>query len=309
LDCPLEYKKGESQTTFEIQKDADFEDLLKQEEEQVTQMCLDILKVKPDLVITEKGFSDLAQHIFVKHGVTGLRRLKKTDNNRIARATGATIVNRTDEIKESDVGTGAGLFEIRKIGDEYFSYITDCKDPKACTIVLRGASKDILNEIDRNLQDALSVMRNIILDPRLVTAGGAVEMALSTYLTEKSKTIQGIQQWPYQAVASAFEVIPKTLAQNCGANVVKTITELRAKHAADPKKMSTFGIDGNTGQITDMKAAGVWEPLVVKLQTIKTAIETACLILRVDDVVSGMKKKDRGQGGASGPGAEGDDME
>jgi len=153
-------------------------------------------------------------------------------------------------------------------------------------------------------------MRNVVLDPRLVTAGGAVEMALSTYLTEKSKTIQGIQQWPYQAVASAFEVIPKSLAQNCGANVVKTITELRAKHAADPKKISTFGIDGNTGQITDMKAAGVWEPLVVKLQTIKTAIETACLLLRVDDVLSGMKKKDRGQGGAGATGAgEGDDME
>jgi len=165
-----------------------------------------------------------------------------------------------------------------------------------------------LNEIDRNLQDALCVMRNIVLDPRLVAAGGAVEMAISTYLTEKSKTIQGVQQWPYQAVAAAFEVIPKTLAQNCGANVVKIITELRAKHAADPKKTSTFAIDGNTGLITDMKATGVWEPLVVKLQTIKTAIETACLLLRVDEVVSGMKKKDN-KSGASGPGADAEDME
>jgi len=172
---------------------------------------------------------------------------------------------------------------------------------------LRGASKDVLNEIDRNLQDALCVMRNIVLDPRLVAAGGAVEMALSTYLTEKSKTIQGIQQWPYQAVATALEVIPKTLAQNCGANVIKTITELRAKHAADPKKVSTIGIDGNSGQIIDLKAAGIWEPLVVKVQTIKTSIETACLLLRVDDVLSGMKKKsDGGQGGAQGPSDDGD---
>lgn len=119
LDCTLEYKKGESATSAEISKEGDFEELLRQEEEQIQRMCADILKFKPDLVITEKGMSDLCQHIFVKHNITGLRRLKKTDTNRIARATGATIVNRTDEIKESDIGTGAGLFEVQKIGDEY----------------------------------------------------------------------------------------------------------------------------------------------------------------------------------------------
>lgn len=119
LDCTLEYKKGESATSAEINKEGDFEELLRQEEEQIQRMCADILKFKPDLVITEKGMSDLCQHIFVKHNITGLRRLKKTDTNRIARATGATIVNRTDEIKESDIGTGAGLFEVQKIGDEY----------------------------------------------------------------------------------------------------------------------------------------------------------------------------------------------
>lgn len=119
LDCTLEYKKGESATSAEINKEGDFEELLRQEEEQIQRMCADILKFKPDLVITEKGMSDLCQHVFVKHNITGLRRLKKTDTNRIARAVGATIVNRTDEIKESDIGTGAGLFEVVKIGDEY----------------------------------------------------------------------------------------------------------------------------------------------------------------------------------------------
>jgi T-complex protein 1 subunit gamma len=290
LDCTLEYKKGENNVTVDITKESDFEALLKQEEQQIEQMCADILKFKPDLVVTEKGMSDLCQHILVKNGVTGLRRLRKTDNNRLARATGATIVARTDEIKESDIGQ-AGLFEVKKIGDEYFAFITECKEPKACTILLRGASKDVLNEVERNLQDALCVARNIVFDPRLVPGGGAVETALSVHLAERSKQLEGVQQWPYAAVGAALEVIPRTLAQNCGANAVRLLTELRAKHAANNAQNLCFGIDGNKGVVADMKAIGVVEPLVVKLQTIKTAVEAACLLLRVDDIVSGTKKK------------------
>jgi T-complex protein 1 subunit gamma len=136
LDCPLEYKKGESQTNVVITDEESWNRILQIEEEQVKKMCDAILAVKPDLVITEKVVSDLAQHYFVKANVTALRRVRKTDNNRIARATGATIVNRVDDLVESDVGTGAGLFEIEKIGDEYSTFITKCKNPKACTILL-----------------------------------------------------------------------------------------------------------------------------------------------------------------------------
>jgi len=152
LDCPLEYKKGENQTNAEIMREEDWEVLLKMEEEYIENMCNQILKFKPDLVITEKGLSDLACHYLSKAGVSAIRRVRKTDNNRIAKACGAVIVNRPDELQESDVGTGAGLFEVRKIGDEFFAFIVDCKDPKACTILLRGASKDLLNEVERNLQ-------------------------------------------------------------------------------------------------------------------------------------------------------------
>merc|ERR1711885_57940 len=155
-------------------------------------ICEEIIAFKPDLVITEKGVSDLAQHFFNKAGVTAIRRLRKSDNLRVARACGATIVNRTDEITEEDIGTGAGLFEVRKIGDEYFTFIEQCKDPKACTILLRGASKDILNEVERNLQDALHVSRNVMMDPRLVPGGGAAEMALSHALEEKGNTVEGV---------------------------------------------------------------------------------------------------------------------
>ena len=168
LDCPLEYKKGESQTNVEILKETDFTRMLELEEEYIKKICDEIISMKPDLVFTEKGISDLAQHYLLKSGISAIRRIRKSDNNRIARACGATILNRTDELQENHVGTGAGLFEIKKIGDDYFCYITKCKDPKACTIILRGASKDILNESERNLQDALHVAKNLLLEPKLV---------------------------------------------------------------------------------------------------------------------------------------------
>ena len=179
LDCPLEYKKAETATQMELSAESDWEAALRQEEEYVQQICADIIKHKPDIVVTEKGLSDLAQHFFVKNNITALRRFRKTDNNRLARACGGTVVNRPDEIKEADVGTKCGYFEVQKIGDEYFSFFVDCAEPKACTILLRGASKDVLNEVERNLQDAMCVTRNVALDPKLVPGGGAVEMAVA----------------------------------------------------------------------------------------------------------------------------------
>lgn len=272
LDCPLEYKKGESQTNIEIQKEEDWERILQIEEEQVKSMCESILALKPDLVITEKGVSDLAQHYFMKANVTALRRVRKTDNNRIARATGATIVNRVDDLQESDIGTKCGLFEIEKIGDEYFTFLTKCKTPKACTILLRGPSKDILNEIERNLQDAMGVARNVMFHPRLSPGGGATEMAVSVRLNQLARNIEGVQQWPYKAVAEAMEVIPRTLVQNAGASPVRVLTELRAKQA---EGKSSWGINGDTGTIVDMQEYGIWEPEAIKLQSIKTAIEVS----------------------------------
>ncbi|KAK7380168.1 hypothetical protein VNO78_32638 [Psophocarpus tetragonolobus] len=297
LDCPLEYKKGENQTNAELLKEEDWSLLLKMEEEYIEELCMQILKFKPDLVITEKGLSDLACHYFSKHGVSAIRRLRKTDNNRIAKACGAVIVNRPDELQESDVGTGAGLFEVKKIGDEYFAFIVDCKDPKACTILLRGASKDLLNEVERNLQDAMSVARNIIKNPKLVPGGGATELTVSAALKQKSSSIEGIEKWPYEAAAIAFEAIPRTLAQNCGVNVIRTMTALQGKHANGEN--AWIGIDGNTGSITDMKERKIWDAYNVKAQAFKTAIEAACMLLRIDDVVSGIKKKQAS--GASGP--------
>ncbi|XP_068476792.1 T-complex protein 1 subunit gamma-like isoform X2 [Phaseolus vulgaris] len=299
LDCSLEYKKGENQTNAELLKEEDWSLLLRMEEEYIEELCMQILKFKPDLVITEKGLSDLALHFLSKHGVSAIRRLRKSDNNRIAKACGAVIVNRPYELRESDVGTGTGLFEVKKIGDEFFAFIVECKDPKACTVLLRGASKDLLNEVERNLQDAMSVARNIIKNPKLVPGGGATELTVSATLKQKSSSVQGIEKWPYEAAAIAFEAIPRTLAQNCGVNVIRTMTALQGKHANGEN--AWIGINGNTGDITDMKECKIWDAYNVKAQTFKTAIEAACMLLRIDDVVSGGSIKRQAPGAGKAP--------
>ncbi|KAF9267608.1 T-complex protein 1 [Marasmius fiardii PR-910] len=294
LDCPLEYKKGESQTNMEFSKESDWQRAQDIEEEQVKAMVSRILEFKPDLVITEKGISDLAQHVLVKHNVSAIRRVRKSDNNRIALAVGATIVNRVEDLRDSDVGTKCGLFNIEKIGDEYFTFLTDCNTPKACTIVLRGPSKDILNEIERNLADAMSVARNVVFNPTLSPGGGATEMAISIGLQTKARSIVGVEGWPFRAVADAMEVIPRTLVQNAGGNAIRVLTELRAKHASGE---TSWGVNGETGKIVDMKSYGLYESASVKVQTLKTAVEAARMLLRVDDVVQAVRKdREQNQG-------------
>ena len=299
LDCTLEYKKGESQTNIEISKEEDWNRILQIEEEQVRAMCDAIVAVKPDLLITEKGVSDLAQHYLLKSNITALRRVRKTDNNRVARATGATVVNSVFDLSERDVGTQCGLFEISKIGDEYFTFLTQCRDPKACTILLRGPSKDVLNEIDRNLLDAMSVARNVLFHPSLSPGGGATEMAMAVRLAARAKSVEGVLQWPYRAIADAMEVIPRTLVQNAGHSPIRELTALRARHAEDGAT-GTWGIDGDTGKVADMRALGIWEPQAIKLQSVKTAIESACLLLRVDDIVGAKGARTGGAPGGGG---------
>ncbi|KAF8874305.1 chaperonin Cpn60/TCP-1 family [Mucidula mucida] len=296
LDCPLEYKKGESQTNMEFSKEGDWERAQSIEEEQIKLLCDRVIEFKPDLVITEKGVSDIAQHFFMKHNISAIRRVRKSDNNRIALAVGATIVNRAEDLRESDVGTRCGLFNVEKIGDEYFTFLTECSNPKACTILLRGPSKDILNEIDRNLADAMSVARNAVYNPILAPGGGATEMAISVGLHAKARSVVGVEGWPFRAVADAMEVIPRTLVQNAGGNAIRVLTELRAKHAAGEH---SWGVDGDTGKVVDMKVYGLYESASVKIQVLKTAIEAARMLLRVDDVVQAVRK-DREQGGGGG---------
>lgn len=232
--------------------------------------------------------------------------MRKTDNNRIARVSGATIVNRPEEIQEEDIGKSCHTFEIKKIGDDYFTYFVDCDNPTACTILLRGGSKDSLNEMERNLHDALGVARNLFGHPKLVPGGGATEMEIAHRLNQDAKKIGGLEQKPFRAVAYALEAIPRTLAQNCGGEVVRVLTELRARHAQEGGV--NFGINGNTGKMADMSEINVWEPQLVKSQVYKTAIESSCMLLRIDDHVSGIKRPDLNSQGA-GANPDGPDQE
>jgi len=299
LDCTLEYKKGESQTDIELTDEKGWEALLLQEEEAIKEICDDIIAFHPDVVVTEKGVSDLAQHYLQKANISVLRRVRKTDNNRIARASGATIVHRTAEIAEKDIGTGCGLFMVEKVGDEYFSWFVDCDSPKACSIVLRGASRDVLNEIERNLGDAMNVLRTIYMDPRVLPGGGATEMALAQKLIENSKRQDPKIANAYRAAGTALEVIPRTLLENCGADIIRVITQLRAKHAGGANV--NWGIDGEKGTLADMAEVGVWEPVAVKMQTIKTAVESAAMLLRIDDIVSGTHKSEKSKANNAAP--------
>ena len=159
-------------------------------------------------------------------------------------------------------------------------------------MLLRGGSKDVLNEIERNLSDAMQVVRNVVYDPRMLPGGGATELAVAHAIQRSVEENPGVSKWAYLAIASALEVIPRTLAQNCGANVIRLLTDLRTRQAAP--NGHTWGVNGTTGEAVDMNTLGIWEPYVVKTQTFKTAIESACLILRIDDVVSGSRKKKGG---------------
>ncbi|KAK6919577.1 Chaperonin Cpn60/GroEL/TCP-1 family [Dillenia turbinata] len=241
---------------------------------------MQILKFKPDLVITEKGLSDLACHYLSKAGVSAIRRLRKTDNNRIAKACGAVTVSRPESSRSLMLALVLDYLRSRKLV---------CKDPKAFTVLLRGPSKDLLDEVERNLQDAMSAAQNIIKNPKLLLCGSATELTVSATLKQKSSTIEGIEKWPYEAAAIAFEAIPRTLAQNYGVTVIRTMTALQGEHAN--AENAWIGIDGNTGAITDTRERKIWDSYSVKAQTFKTAIEAACMLLRIDDIVSGIKKK------------------
>merc|ERR1719284_1947135 len=199
---------------------------------------------------------------------------------------------------------GCGLFSVDKIGDEYYSWLVDCEAPKACTIVLRGASKDVLNEIERNLGDAMNIVRTIMMDPRVVPGGGAIEMTLANRLIENSKIQDPMIANAYKAAGQSLEIISRTLLENCGADIIRVQTQLRAKHAGGANV--NWGIDGEKGELADMEALGVWEPVAVKQQTIKTAVESAAMLLRIDEIVSGTHKPEKKKAPAQ-PQAEGEE--
>jgi T-complex protein 1 subunit gamma len=289
LDCHVDFKKGESKLSLEITDESKWEDTLKTEENYTIYLCNILKKFNPDVIITEKNLSDLALHYLFKSNISVIRRIRKSDNNRLAKATGSTIVSNIEDIETTDIGT-ARCFSVKKIGEEYYTFITGCKGLSSCTIVLFGSSKDILDEVERNLHDAIGITRSIISIPKITPGGGAVELAISNYLREKSEITKNDSFFIYNSIALALEIIPKILIENCGLSVLNKISKLKAIHSDNGL---CYGIEGKYGKICDMRKIGIMEPSYMKSQIFKTAIENATMIMRVDRILYGLKEKDK----------------
>ncbi|KAL0265563.1 UNVERIFIED_CONTAM: hypothetical protein PYX00_011275 [Menopon gallinae] len=285
LDVPLEYKKGESQTSYEFRDPAAFKRALEVEEEQIRQMCSRIAELSPDIVVTEKGISDLAMSILFANNITALRRLKKSETTRLVKACGGSVVSRLEELSPKVLGRNCGLFEYVKIGEEYFCKFSQCTKPKACSVVLRAPSKDLLDELERNFYDAVKVAKNVFLCPKMCPGGGSTEMALSLCLEKFGGT--DVERAVAERAAEALQAIPDILARNSGhPSPLDLVAELEAKQ----RQNRFFGIDGVLGEVADMRGR-VMEPMAVKAQMLKSAFEAASLILRVDGVIQSTRSK------------------
>lgn len=286
LDSPLEYKKGESVTNMEFSNKNDFTRALQIEEEQIRRMCTKIIETKADVVVTEKGVCDLALSILYENNITAVRRIKKSDSTRISRATGAIVMNRIEDVSSRHLGT-AGLFEYVKIGRDYYCKLSRCQNPRAVSVVLRGPTKDLLAELERNFMDAAKVAKNVLINPKLVPGGGASEMSMSMMLSEASADYScPVERNVFEQTAEALKVIPSVLANNSGAgNSLEILNELEKRQARDPY----FGVDGISGKIVDMRGV-VMEPLIVKTQCVKSAFESVMQLLRIDGIIESKSK-------------------
>ncbi|PSN89957.1 hypothetical protein B9Q03_07790 [Candidatus Marsarchaeota G2 archaeon OSP_D] len=260
--------------------------------------------VGANVVICQKGIDDVAQHFLAKHKILAVRRVKQSDMEKLSRATGARIVTTIEDLTAEDLGY-AELVEERRVANEKMLFVEGCKNPRSVTILARGSSEMVLDEVERSLNDSLNVIRNVVLDPKILPGGGAPETYLSVKLKEYSNTVGGKEQLAVQQFAEALLVVPSILAETAGLDPVDALAELKAKHEAGSH---AYGVDAVKGKIADMYNLGVVEPLRVKTQVLKSATEAALMILKIDDVIAATPPKadkgGKGEGG-QGPGSEG----
>ncbi len=295
LNAAIEIEKTEVDAKIEITSPDQLQAFLDQEETMLKTMVDGIVKTGANVVFCQKGIDDLAQHFLAKAGIYTVRRVKKSDMEKLARATSGRVVTSIHDLTEKDLGR-AGLVEERKIGDEKMTFVEECKNPKSVSIILRGGTEHVVDELDRAMEDALRVVGVVIEDKMLVAGGGAPEVELALRLREYAATVGGREQLAIEAFADSMEVIPKTLAENAGLDQIDSLVAMRSKHE---KGMKTAGLDMDTGEPVDMLQLGVVEPLRVKTQAINSAAEAAVMILRIDDVIASKS------GGAPGGGMPG----
>jgi len=279
---PVEFKKTEVDAEINITSPDQLQLFLDQEEKMLKNMVDKIINSGANVVVCQKGIDDMAQHYMSKAGILAVRRVKKSDMEKLSRASGGVVVTNIDEISESDLGH-AGIAEEKKTGGDSMLFITGCKNPKAVSIVIRGGTEHVVDSLERALEDALRVVGVTIEDEKLVAGGGSPEVELSLRLSEYAATLKGREQLAVNKFAEAIEVIPRTLAENAGLDPIDMMVELKSQHEKGNKNA---GLDVYTGDVIDMMDKGVVEPLRVKTQAINSATESAVMILRIDDVIA-----------------------
>jgi len=292
MDAPFEVKKTEIDAKIEITDPSQLGAFLAEEENMLRRMVDRIKSCGANAVFCQKGIDDLAQHFLAKEGIYAARRVKKDDMEKLARSTGANIVNKFDELEKTDLGT-VGLIEVKKMQEEEMTFVSDLKDTKAVSILIKGGTKHVIDEIERSLIDAWSVVKVAIEDGMMVTGGGSTAVELAMRLREYAASVGGREQIAIDAFASAMEVIPTTLAENAGLDPIDILIEMRKQHKAGNKHA---GLNPFTGKVEDMLKLDVIEPYRIGKQAINSATDAAVMILRIDDVIAA-----RGSPMPSGP--------
>lgn len=297
VDSALEVKKTEIDAKIEITDPSQLHAFLDEEENMLKKMVDIVKKSGATVLFAQKGIDDLAQHYLAKEGIYAVRRVKKSDMEKLSKATGANLVTKLDDLKASDLGEAA-LVEEKKIADDRMTFVTGCKNPKAVSILIRGGTEHVVDEIDRSLNDAISVVSVAYEDGKLVTGGGSTAVELALKLRDYAASIGGREQIAIDAFASAMEVVPTALSENAGLDPIDVLIELRQAHKGGKKYA---GINVFTGKVVDMKVLKVLEPIRIGRQAISSATDAAVMILRIDDVIAS-------KGGAGGKGPKGPDM-
>ena len=297
LKFPIEVKSLETDAKIKLTDPSQMAAFIEQEENMIREMVDKVIDSGANVLFCQKGIDDLAQHYLAREGILAVKRVRKSDIERLEKATGARVATNLDDLRPEDLGIAGQVYE-KKIFDEILLFVEDCVDPKAVSIILRGSTKHVAEEVERAVDDAIGVVAATLEDGQVVAGGGAPEIAIAKGLKEYADTISGREQLAIGAFAAALEVVPKTLAENAGLDSIDALVDLRAAH----EKSAYMGLNVFTGDVTDMKEAGVIEPKRVKKQAIQSAAEAAEMILRIDDMIASTRTAAPDMGGMEGMG-------
>lgn len=297
IDTALELKDTETDAKIQITDPAKLQEFVEMEEKMIKDMVNKVIKSGANVVLCQKGIDDLAQHLLAKKGIYAVRRVKKSDMESLSRATGAKITSSLDDLGPEDLGY-AGIVEEKKVGDEEMTYVKECRNPKAVTILIRGGTDHVVDEVKRAMEDAIGDVASALITGKVIAGAGSPEIEVARGLREYASTLSGREQLAVQSFASAVEIIPRTLAENSGLDPIDVMTELKAAHEKGGK---WAGINVFTGKVFDAWEQGVIEPLKIKTQAISSAAEVAIMILRIDDVIAAGKINDSGSSGERMP--------